>query len=120
MVLAILTNCLGSCSGSLNFNVLKKGEMPTDPVSRTIPHFIVLCFIYNGKRRRNRQKGKGKNAIWTLYDSIRIKDTWKSKKRLFSVENGKEGKRQYGIYWIKARVLINWISDRRVFQVLFN
>jgi len=38
--LAILTNCLGSCS-SLNFNLPEKGEMPTDPVSQSTP---VLSF----------------------------------------------------------------------------
>lgn len=65
-VLAILTNCLSSCSSSLNFNVLEKGEIPTNPVSRAIPHFIVLCFRYNSERKGNKQRRKGKNAIWTL------------------------------------------------------
>lgn len=93
-ILAILTNCLGTRS-SLNFNLLEKGEMPTDPVSRTTPvlSFYVLDLVVMG----NGMERKGKNVIWILYDSIRIKDTRKTEKRLFSVENGKRRKRQYGL-----------------------
>lgn len=69
--------------------------MPTDPVSRTTPvlSFYVLDLVVIGKDTGR----KGKNVIWTLYDSIRIKDTRKTEKRLFSVENGKRRKHQYGL-----------------------
>lgn len=79
--------------------------------------FYALDIIVREKEINREEREK---MQYGHYDSIRIKDTWKTKKRLFSVENGKEGKRQYGIYWIKEGVLINWISDRRAFQVLFN
>lgn len=91
-VLAILTNCLGTRS-SLNFNLLEKGEMPTDPVSRTTPVLSFYVLVAMGKDTGKKRK----NVIWTLYDSIRIKDTRKTEKRLFSVENGKRRKRQYGL-----------------------
>lgn len=48
--LPILTNCLGSCR-SLNFNILEKGEMPTDPVSPTLS-FYVLDIVGREKRKK--------------------------------------------------------------------
>lgn len=61
LVLAILTNCLGSCS-SLNFNLLEKGEMPTDPVSQSTPvlSFYVYDMVYMYKARMKDGEKRGK------------------------------------------------------------
>lgn len=68
-VLAILTNCLGSCS-SLNFNVSEKGEMPTDPVSQATPvlSFYALDTVVR-EEEMDREK-REKCNMDTLYDSI--------------------------------------------------
>lgn len=74
--------------------------MLTGPVLRETPissfHVLDMAMVLGRKKKR-------KNVIWTLYDDsstkyyTNIKDTRKTEKRLFSVENGKPGKRQYGL-----------------------
>lgn len=112
VLVAILTNCLGSHS-SLNFNLPEKGEMPTNPVSRTtssLVRFIVLRFRCNAYIVDEWEKGKTiiSDILWWymrithIYIYIvcmrvctykRYKEV-KKRKISFSVGNWKQEKRQ--------------------------
>lgn len=59
------------------------------------PRFIVLCFGYGAVKEEDGEKKGKKCNMDTLRWYTRIKDTRKTEKRLFSVGNGKRGKRQY-------------------------